>query len=352
MQAHPAAKIVPEMTPKEFGDLIEDIRENGQQLPIILHEGMILDGRHRFRACEQLGIEPKLEEWTGHGHPEVFVASMNAKRRNLSESQLAMIGAELARLKVGDVASQINGPPHGGPSPLSAAAAAAIVGASSRTVERAKRVLNDGTPEEIDAIKKGEATVATTERKIRARKSAPPAPKPPPQPSRQALTPRIVVPEGATVESMCREIMRRVNGGESPEDAAPAFNIGVVTFRRARDIMQLAENPNLSESDRARTQAALAEMNGQRIIDRPFQAVADIARRVWGDRKGPREKAQARRIDAFEGAMGAITQMCTQLQEFDVPYLSKEQATEAAAELAQAINSLKGFRSRVMEMCK
>ena len=99
--SHPAAEIFPSMDGADFDALVADIRENGQREPVIMHDGMILDGRNRWRACLQLGIEAKVEPWDRKGTPQEFVISMNLHRRHLTISQRAMIAAGLATLKHG-----------------------------------------------------------------------------------------------------------------------------------------------------------------------------------------------------------------------------------------------------------
>ena len=56
MRLHPVAKLFPRMPEDEFEGLCADIKEHGVRQPILVHEGEILDGRHRWKACEQLGI--------------------------------------------------------------------------------------------------------------------------------------------------------------------------------------------------------------------------------------------------------------------------------------------------------
>ena len=96
MSSHPAARLFPLIKGDEFEALVDDIRENGQREPILLHpDGSILDGRNRYLACQKLGIEPKFEHWDGEGSPEEIVLSLNLHRRHLSSAQRAAIAVEI-----------------------------------------------------------------------------------------------------------------------------------------------------------------------------------------------------------------------------------------------------------------
>jgi ParB-like chromosome segregation protein Spo0J len=88
-KSHPFADLVPPMSNEEYEALVADIKAHGLQEIIITHEGMILDGRHRYRACKEAGVEPKFFDYlnTSHGQqfndPTAYVLSANIHRRHL-----------------------------------------------------------------------------------------------------------------------------------------------------------------------------------------------------------------------------------------------------------------------------
>ena len=88
-EIHPAADAFPMMDAGRYAELMEDIRDHGLRVPIVLYEGMILDGRNRASACAELGIEPRFEEFAGD--PWAYVWSMNGSRRDLDKGQRAII---------------------------------------------------------------------------------------------------------------------------------------------------------------------------------------------------------------------------------------------------------------------
>jgi ParB-like chromosome segregation protein Spo0J len=153
---HSIAEIVPPMREDEYLAFRDDIRANGLVVPIMLFEGKILDGRHRYRACMDTNQPLSFREFQGDWFEAVaYVESMNLRRRDLSESQKAMCAAELANLK--------RGRPSLNPSAegyISQSVAAKMVGVSLPSVERASKVLRDGDPELIEAVKQGEVSVS------------------------------------------------------------------------------------------------------------------------------------------------------------------------------------------------
>lgn len=77
------------MDERRLAELKSDIESHGQREPVTLCDGMILDGRNRYRACIELGIEPLTREYVGD--PWAFAWSLNGARRDLEATVRALI---------------------------------------------------------------------------------------------------------------------------------------------------------------------------------------------------------------------------------------------------------------------
>lgn len=91
-ELHPLCTLFPRLSGAEFESLKNDIKENGLREPIIIHDGMILDGGNRYRACLEIGIEPGVMKFGG-GNLVSYVISANLHRRHLTPGQQAAIVA-------------------------------------------------------------------------------------------------------------------------------------------------------------------------------------------------------------------------------------------------------------------
>jgi hypothetical protein len=91
---HPACEALPALPKARYDELVESIRANGLEDPIVLHEGRVLDGRHRLRACEEAGVEPRFVEWDGRGGDPVGFIALKQVRRDMTKSQRAAWAAE------------------------------------------------------------------------------------------------------------------------------------------------------------------------------------------------------------------------------------------------------------------
>ena len=97
VEFHPYCLQIPAMNEEALSALSEDIRQNGLREPIVLYHEQVLDGRHRYFACQMAGVEPSFVEYTGND-PLGYVLSMNGTRRQATDSQNALAAARLANL--------------------------------------------------------------------------------------------------------------------------------------------------------------------------------------------------------------------------------------------------------------
>jgi len=85
-EPHPHALLLPALTDEEYGALKADIAEHGILYPVILDEtSRILDGVHRVRIAEELGIEPPVSQHEGLSEERKFhlAIGLNMRRRQM-----------------------------------------------------------------------------------------------------------------------------------------------------------------------------------------------------------------------------------------------------------------------------
>ncbi|SOE92875.1 Chromosome segregation protein Spo0J, contains ParB-like nuclease domain [Burkholderia sp. D7] len=173
LELHSLSALFPSMTDAEYAALKADIEAHGLHQSIVTHEGAILDGGNRYRACMEIGIEPKIEEFAG-GDPVAFVLSANLHRRHLSPGQQAAIVASAqdwgrAQTVGGDGSNQHKSkaatlPDSAGPRDT-VASRAAQSGASERTQRMADAVAK-ASPELAKQVAHGEVSLPQAIRQI------------------------------------------------------------------------------------------------------------------------------------------------------------------------------------------
>jgi hypothetical protein len=167
-QAHPLADAFPLMDGDAYQELKERIGRNGLIHPITIYEGKILDGRNRKRACQELGIACAEKEYRGDD-PAGFVWDENVARRQMNASQIAMAAQAMETLGWGSNQFRIR-PVNGGEAPVEVSTRDEIArrtGASSTSMDRAKRVRSLGVPEVTKAVEAGELALTTADRLVR-----------------------------------------------------------------------------------------------------------------------------------------------------------------------------------------
>lgn len=172
-ELHPLCTLFPRMGGAEFDALCADIKANGLREAITLHNGMILDGGTRYRACVAAGVEPVFCEFGG-GNLVSFVLSANLHRRHMTQGQQAAI--------VASAQDWAKAQPEGRPQKPGNVAAfstvaerAAQSGAGERTQRMADKVAK-ADPALARKVAHGEVSLPKAVRQVDAKPE--PAPKP------------------------------------------------------------------------------------------------------------------------------------------------------------------------------
>ncbi len=194
-------KMLPRMSDEEFTALKESIQNEGQHYPIIANEDLeVLDGHHRYRACIELGLEPDFEirKFDDKLIEKRFVIESNLRRRHLNNFQIVELAVPLLEIeKTLAKKRQSDGGKNGRNTqlgiepddaqplePILKAKAAEVVakkaGVSTRTLERGKKILEQATEEDKQALRDGKTSISKIYRDI-----TPPKPKLQPDPEEQ-----------------------------------------------------------------------------------------------------------------------------------------------------------------------
>ncbi len=155
MQAHPYANLFPMMSESELQTLIDDMKANGYDTssPIVTYQGMILDGRNRYRASAEASVVPSTIEYNGDD-PLAFVIRHNLNRRHLDETQRAGVANKLSNMKQGE---RTDVKPSANLQKVSIPQAAELLNVSPRTVAT-YRAVAAAMPELVEKMDSGEIT--------------------------------------------------------------------------------------------------------------------------------------------------------------------------------------------------
>lgn len=171
MEAHKFANIFPMIEGQAFEELKKDIKEQGLQQTIITYEGKILDGRNRYKACKELGLEPRFEDYKGD-KPLEYVISLNLKRRHLNEGQKAVISLDILPMFQEEAKKrQIRKPESVTPlleeqKSESAEQLGKIMGVGKSYIYEAKKI-KEFHPELLEVIKRGDKTLSEVKSEIK-----------------------------------------------------------------------------------------------------------------------------------------------------------------------------------------
>ena len=177
IQIHALADIFPLTEGKEFELMMESIKTEGQQAPIIMHGKELLDGRLRLRVCQKLNIPVYAIQWRGPGTAEEMILAINLRRRHLTTGQKAAIAVKLlpfieqqaAKRMMAGTAADPSAKLHQG---RSDELAGKKVGVCGRSVSKANEI-KVASPDIFHQLFIGELTLAQAQRRIKPQAESP-----------------------------------------------------------------------------------------------------------------------------------------------------------------------------------
>ena len=124
--------------PETIDDIANDMVANGYRhdRPVVVYEGLILDGRHRYEAALKAGVDPIFIEFQGTKEEAIaYVTSENVARRHLSNPEKEFFYAQRAEALGVRERKDNQHTPNGASSPSQEDHADAL-GVGHRTVNR------------------------------------------------------------------------------------------------------------------------------------------------------------------------------------------------------------------------
>jgi len=155
-QQHPLSAAFPAMSEEELQNLKDSIDVIGVQNPIVIYEGKIIDGWHRYKVATELGLPCPAVPLAEDIDPQDFVLANNKARRHLNRGQIAIAYTKVYQWY-----------PAGKPSskgvlstPLKTKQELAkLSGTSESTIAQAKAVLKNGAKPIQEAVQSGKISL-------------------------------------------------------------------------------------------------------------------------------------------------------------------------------------------------
>lgn len=176
---HPLASLFPFLNREDFAELVADIKSHGLRHKISLVDGQIFDGRTRYFACREAGVDLLFEQWVGSGDLLADVVSLNSKRRHLNESQRALVAAKLLPLiqqQIAEETKAANPGKNGANLHRNKKAATKKVAkdmkVSPRSIQHGEKVLASGKADVIAKVEAGELAVSRADKEINQKNDA------------------------------------------------------------------------------------------------------------------------------------------------------------------------------------
>ncbi len=179
--------LVPPLNQKEYAALKKSIKESkGNTVPIAVVEHnshhIIIDGYHRFRACSELGIVPKIEivAFTNKIQEKEFVIHLNLNRRHLNDFQKSELGYKLQEIEKekartrqlshlnGHKSVKLGSDDHNGNNDKGKVVdiISRKISVSAKTYQRATKIIQHGSDQIKQKLREGKTTISKEYQRI------------------------------------------------------------------------------------------------------------------------------------------------------------------------------------------
>lgn len=209
LERHPLGAANRPLTDDEKQELRDSIDNKGVIRPILIFDGMVLDGWNRYEICQETGLECPQEQFEGTFEDAVDRVLAEQTHRNLTLVERIELRQRIAG--VPKRGGQAKCAPGAHSSKGTAEAIAADLGTSRRTVQRVRAVQKTGTPELNAAMRTEKVSIKEAEgiAKLPPQDQAAALEAPKPAPARPRNAPRghiqsdIPAPQiGASLEAL------------------------------------------------------------------------------------------------------------------------------------------------------
>lgn len=264
-------QLLPPMSEHDFECFKASIRESGVLIPVeVDEENHIIDGHHRARAAQELGMTyaTVMRTFEDETAKRLHIVALNAYRRHLTDAQRVVLGlriepdvAERARRRQRD-GGRSSGDPDGqmatrGPSRDEVAELVGI--GSGRTYERGKALLmrlREEAPDLIPSLESGEVDLRAAKAYLRTHGSPAANGSMPGDPPASAGTPGDAPPvtielrlrpqagqvgDGGTVDGQATEWVHVIEIGAPPSDLRKPARLRWLGARIAEALYQAFE---------------------------------------------------------------------------------------------------------------
>ena len=165
--------LIPPLTPEEFAQLEANLKAEGCRDPLVMWQGIIIDGHNRYEICTRhgIGFEKVRKEFADRSEVIEWIIRNQFGRRNLDAYQRTKLALRLEEAIA--ARAKANQRDHGGTAPgktLSQKSAevspvetreeiAKLAGGSRDTVDKVKAIEKKAAPEIKAALAKGEISI-------------------------------------------------------------------------------------------------------------------------------------------------------------------------------------------------